>query len=276
MSDQDPVTGRPVTPPAAPTTTAGVPPVAPTSTTTGGGSGDQSKSDQAKVKAEHAKDMAKEKTDEARTKAAAAGGAVGEHAGNVTESAKAHATEVTEEAKRQASTLANQGVQQVRSQAEQQTDRAAEYLQTLGEQLRAASRGEKAPEGPVADLLQQGAQRVEDMAGRLRTGGLDVAMHDVQRFARRRPGTFLASAFGAGLIAGRLFKNVDTSQLTSTNGGGQQGVRSGAELDVRRGGVPAPATTTGTATTGLPGAPTMGAADPLVTGDPTGQLGGPR
>ena len=286
MSDQDPVTGRPVTPPAAPTTAAGVPPVAPSSTTIGGGSGDQSKTDQAKVKAEQAKnvagekkDAAKEKVGEATGKASAAAGAVGDHAGEVADSAKSHAgaaaSEVIDEAKRQASGLVEQGMGTLRSQAEQQAERAAEFLQGLSDQLSAMARGEQAPESHVSDLMKQGAQRIEEVASRLRTGGFEMAARDLQRFARRRPGVFLASTFGAGLAAGRVFKNTETSHFTSSDSSGQ-GVQSGAELDLRRGGVPVPATTTGTVGTGVPGAPTMGAADPLVAGDPTGQLGGPR
>lgn len=285
MSDQDPVTGRPVTPPTAP-----VPPTAPatgvpTTTTSSGPTGQssgggQGTTDQAKVKAEQAKDMATEKASEVKEKASAAGGAAAEHAGQVGESARAHAGEVAEEAKRQVTDFVGDAVGELRSQVGQQTDRAAEFLQGLSDQLNAMARGEKAPEGPIADVLQQGAQRVEDMASRLRTGGWEMAAQDVQRFARRRPGVFLGSAFGLGLAAGRLFRNVDRSHLTGSNDGGQQGGQSGSELDLRRSGTPAPATTgtagTGTATTGLPGAPTMGDADPLVAGDPTGVQGGPR
>jgi len=283
MSDLDPVTGRPVTAPIPPATTPG----GVGSTTTGGGgqySGGQSGGD--------AKAKAAEAADQAREKAAAAGGAVTEHAGQVTESAKAHAAEVTDEARRQAAHLVEEGRSQLRSTASQQTDRAAEFLQGIGDQLNAMARGEKAPEGPLADLVQEGAARVEHLASRLRTGGYEMALRDVQSFARRRPGMFLASAFGAGLLAGRLVKNTDTSQLTQSGSGqggqGSQGsqyseygqYRGGsnvtqAEMELSRGGVPAPMTT-GAASAGLPGAPAMPDADPLVTGDPTGVQGGPR
>jgi hypothetical protein len=302
MSDQDPLTGRPVTPPDAPVPPTGTPPAGPPAGTvppaaptvgavppTSAGQGDgPGAGDKAKVKADQAKDVARDKadqakhkaeeaTEDARRKASAAGEQVGEHAGQVAESAKAHAGEVVEEAKRQAVGLADQGLTQLREQADEQADRAAGALQGWSEQLHAMARGEKPPEGPMADLLQQGAQRMEDVASRLRTGGLEMALQDVQRFARRRPGLFLASAFGAGIAAGRLLRNSDTSQLTGSNGNGngQQGVRPGPELERSRGGTPA-TYSTGTAYTGVPGAATMADADPLTAGDPTGVQGGRR
>lgn len=275
MSDLDPVTGRPVTAPGA------------VDTTTSGGRGQSGATDEAKAKAGQAAGQAKER-------AAEAGGAVAEHAGQVTESAKAHAAEVTGEARQQVSNLVGETRQQLRSTANEQTDRVAELLQGFGDQLEAMARGEKPPEGALVDLVQDGATRVQDLAGRLRTGGYEMAFRDAQRFARRRPGMFLASAFGAGLLAGRLFRNVDTSEVTgggsgqsgqSSGGGGQQSFQSGrstggsnltqAEIELSRGGVPAPAGT-GAIDATLPGGPTIPEADPALTTDPTTMQGGPR
>jgi len=239
----------------------------PPATSTGGHNG----GDDAKAKAAAAAEQAKDK-------ASAAGGAVSEHAGQVTESAKVHAAEVTDEARRQVSHLIDEGRTQLRSTAGQQSDRVAELLQGFSGQLNAMARGERA-EGPLVDLVQEGAAKVDELASRLRTGGPEMALRDVQRFARRRPGMFLATAFGAGIVAGRLFRNTDTSKLTQSPSDGQgysggRGVTQ-AEIDLTRGGVPAPMTT-GAASAGLPGAPSMVDADPLVAGDPTGVQGGPR
>lgn len=258
MSERDPLTGRPATA-TSPMGTGGEPP--------GGNTG---ATDQAKAKAS-------EMAGEVKDKAVRAEGAAEGHARNVTESAKGHAGEVVADAKKEAGNLAQEGMQQVRQQADAQTDRAASYLQDLSEQLRAMAKGEGSPPGPLASMVEEGARRAEDLAGRLRTGGLDMAVRDVQRFARQRPGTFLASAFGAGLAVGRLMRNTDTSHLTGNgNGGGQgRGVSQGAELEPSRMGVPA-TVATGTATTAMPGAPTMPDADPLTAGDPTGVQGGRR
>ena len=259
MSDLDPVTGRPIGSPTAPT-----------NATTGE---DRSGGDKAKAKASEATGQAKEK-------ASAAGGAAGEHAGQVTESAKAHAHEVTDEARRQVSHLVDESRNQIRSTAGEQTDRVAGLLQGFSGQLEAMARGERA-EGPLVDLAQEGAARIDELASRLRTGGPEMAIRDAQRFARRRPGMFLASAFGAGLLAGRLFRNTDTSKVAEAARGDSGGTSQGnqgttnAEMELSRGGVPAPAST-GSAGAGLPGAPSMVDADPLKAGDPTGVQGGPR
>lgn len=259
MSERDPLTGRPATA-TPPMGTGGQPP--------GGNTG----------KTAEAKAKASEKAGEAKDKAMRAEGAAEGHARNVTESAKGHAGEVVGDAKEQAGNLAQEGLQQVRQQADAQTDRAASYLQDLSGQLRSMAKGEGSPPGPVASMVEEGARRAEDLASRLRTGGLDMAMRDVQRFARQRPGTFLASAFGAGLAVGRLVRNTDTSHLSGNGGGGGgqgRGVSQGAELEPSRMGVPA-TVATGTATTAMPGAPTMPDADPLTAGDPTGVQGGRR
>lgn len=303
MSDQDPLTGRPVTPPEVPVPpTTGAPPIdtpvtavpttppsmptagtVGTTGTTGGQGGETSTTDQAKIKAEQAKDVAREKADEAREKASAAGQAVGQHAGQVTESAKAHAGEVAGEARRQAVNLAEQGVEQLRQQASTQVDKAAELLQGVSSQLQAMASGEKPPEGPIADLVQEGAQRIDDLASRLRTGGWEMALRDVQRFARRRPGVFLASAFGVGVLAGRAVRGA-SSAMSGSEGGGtgysggygaDYGMGSGADIELSRTTTPAPVTT-GTIDTTLPGAPTYAGADPLRAGDPTGVQGGLR
>jgi len=40
-------------------------------------------------------------------------------------------------------------------------------------------------------------------------GGIDQSLADVKRFARRRPGMFLAGAMGAGFLMGRLLRSTD-------------------------------------------------------------------
>ena len=286
MSDVDPITGQPVTAPPSdipPSTTTVYTDTAPPVTDYSGESSSGGAADEAKAKAAEA-------AEQARQKASAAGSVVGEHASQVTDSAKSHAAEVTTEAKRQVSQLVDQGRSQLQSTASDQTDRVAQLLQGFGDQLNAMARGERPPEGPLADLVQEGASRAEELASRLRTGGYEMALRDVQRFARRRPSVFLATAFGAGLAAGRLLRNTDTSRLTETIRGGSEDQGStqpsgtyglsgqsvtNAELELSRGGVPAPMTT-GAVTADLAGAPTLGDAEPLASGDPTGLQGGLR
>jgi hypothetical protein len=244
MSERDPLTSQPSM--AAPTAAVGGQPPGQSPAAT----------DQATAKASEKAGAAKDKA--MRVEDAAEG-----HARNVANAATGHAGEVLSDAKQQAGNLAQEGLHQVRQQADAQTDRAASYLQDMSEQLRKMGRGEGTPAGPLASVVEEGARRAEDLATRLRTGGLDLAVRDVQRFARQRPGMFLATAFGAGLAVGRLVRNTDTSRLTSDGDGGR-------EQASAPGGVP----DTGRAGTGLANAPTMPGAEPYPAGAVTGVQGG--
>jgi hypothetical protein len=58
-----------------------------------------------------------------------------------------------------------------------------------------------------------GADEIASFATRLEGEGIEGVMRDVGNFARRRPTAFLTVTFGAGLLAGRLVKNMDTEKL---------------------------------------------------------------
>lgn len=197
-------------------------------------------------------------TDQDNT-AARAGHAAEGHARNVQESAATHAREVTDEAVTQARTVAEQGMSEFRHQADEQIDRVAEYLDDLGHQLRGMAAGERTPDGVLADLVAESASKVERFAGHLHTGGYDAALSDARRFARRRPGTFLVSAFGAGLVVGRILRNTELSHLTDSHDG--DGRRADADTfamppqPASRAAVGAPASATG-----VPASPTGPAA----------------
>jgi hypothetical protein len=62
--------------------------------------------------------------------------------------------------------------------------------------------------GVAADLARQTASRARD-AGQWLDGRKPAQVVDeIQSFARRRPGVFLALAAGAGLMAGRLTRGM--------------------------------------------------------------------
>jgi hypothetical protein len=138
-------------------------------------------------------------------------------AGTAADEAKAVAEQAAEEAKN----LLADARTQLRDQANEQSDRIATALHELSEQLRRmAGAGEP---GMVRDVVQQAADKADGVATRLGDGGLERAMDDARRFARNRPGLFLAGAAVAGLVAGRVIRNVDTTALTDAakpNGSG--------------------------------------------------------
>ena len=55
------------------------------------------------------------------------------------------------------------------------------------------------------------------MADRLNSKGFDGVVDDVQAFARRRPGAFLAIAAATGFVAGRLFRGAQASSSSDTS-----------------------------------------------------------
>ena len=153
--------------------------------------------------AEQAGNVAGIATEQTREVAATASDAASQLAGTAVEKA----AEVRDEATAQVRNLVHETTTQVRSQAEAQTAKAAESLAGLGDQLRALVEGRPADAEAVTHYLQQGADKLGQLADRLQRDGLDGAVNDVSRFARRRPGVFLLGALGVGLGVGRLLRN---------------------------------------------------------------------
>lgn len=138
-------------------------------------------------------------------------GRVGEEAkqsgAHVAGVAKEQAAGVAQEAKGQAKGLLHQGRTEVRSQVHQQKQRATGGIRGVGEQLSGLASGSPQP-GVATDLAQQASQQVAKVAEWLESREPADLLQDVQRFARRRPGLFLAIAAGTGLVAGRLTRGV--------------------------------------------------------------------
>lgn len=127
---------------------------------------------------------------------------------------------VAGEAKQQVDRLVNQARDEFRQQAQNRNDQAAGGLRTLSEQLTALADGRTESAGPLVGYLQDAEGQVRRLAWRLEQGGPQGVMDDVTRFARRRPGLFLAGAAGIGFLAGRALRagiasNQDSSE-TST------------------------------------------------------------
>lgn len=102
-----------------------------------------------------------------------------------------------------------------RSQADEQAKRAAETLRGLAGQLDSMAKGAE-QKGPIVSFAHTGAERVERFADHLEQDGLQGVVNDVESFARRRPGLFLAASMGMGMALGRLYRASDTEQLKET------------------------------------------------------------
>jgi hypothetical protein len=140
-------------------------------------------------------------------------GAAADQAKSVAGTAAGQARVVAQDARGQARQLVHDARSQLRAQIGDQTSRLADTLSEVGHQLRTMSGKADDPESPVTQFTEQAATGVEQLASRLERGGLDHMVDDVKRFARNRPGVFLAGALGAGFVVGRLAKSADLGQV---------------------------------------------------------------
>ncbi|MPZ81878.1 MAG: hypothetical protein GEV28_16390 [Actinophytocola sp.] len=133
--------------------------------------------------------------DVART-AAQSGGQVGDTAGE-------QAKRVAAETARQARDLMQEGRDQLVDQAREGQRKAASSMHTLADQLRDMS--QKADgEGLAPEMVRQASDRTRSVAAWLDEREPGALLDEVRRFARRKPGMFLAGAAVAGVLIGRL------------------------------------------------------------------------
>lgn len=238
-----------------------VPPTAPPS-----GGGDASKTEVAKEAASVAK----------------------EGAMNVAGEAKQHAGALVGEATEHARGVLSQAVGQAREQGDQQASRAAGSLRTFSEQARALSEGRTEEAGRLGEFVTRAGDQAQQFASRLDSEGLQGVANDISKFARRRPGLFLAAAAGVGFLAGRTLRanqaaNQNDSESRTTYSSGYEPGYGGTYTQAPVGGYASAtdpyATSTGglrspDAGTGIPAAdviaPGSGGLDPLLGEPPYG------
>jgi X-X-X-Leu-X-X-Gly heptad repeat protein len=127
-------------------------------------------------------------------------------ANDVMETAKQQVSQIGDQATDQVLSLISEAKGQLRERAEAQVAQAAEGLNRLQEQTQALADGRVDDAGALADYARQAAERMSDLGQRIDTRGLDGLLQDVQRFARRRPGTFLLATLVAGIAVGRIVR----------------------------------------------------------------------
>jgi hypothetical protein len=148
--------------------------------------------------------------------------------GDVASAAGEQAKAVVEDAKHQARRVIDQSRHQLKSQASEQTSKLAGSVRDVSRQLHDVTSPGTAPQGLVADLAEQAAGVTSRLADQLENRSPDELLDEAKRFARRRPGLFLLGALGAGFVAGRLVRSVDTQSLVDA-------AKSGAQPDDRQG-----------------------------------------
>lgn len=182
-----------------------VPPAESTGSADNSSSANQSASDQSS-----AKETAKETAAVAKDQASSVAGGAADAASHVAGVAKEQVGEVTAEAGRQVKELVGHARTQLTDQVQSQQLNASIGLYSLSDQLKAmASNSEQS--GVATDLAQQAAGKVRDLAGWLENREPAEVLNEVRKFARQRPGAFLAIALGAGVVAGRLARGMATN-----------------------------------------------------------------
>ena len=88
---------------------------------------------------------------------------------------------------------------------EEQRNRAADEIAALGEALRRSAEAlDRSGTALVTRCTEDAGRRITEFADTLRRRSFTELTDDVAQFARRWPMVFIASAVGAGLLAGRL------------------------------------------------------------------------
>jgi hypothetical protein len=154
---------------------------------------------------EVAKDQAGQVADTAKQAGAQVAGTVKEQAG-----------QVTAEAGKQAKQLLSQAQSELSDQAGATQQRVAEGLHTLADELTGMAKNSD-QDGPATDLARQAAEKAHQAAGWLSDRDPGALLDEVRSFARRKPGTYLAIALGAGVLAGRLTRGLTASTDDTTD-----------------------------------------------------------
>ena len=128
-------------------------------------------------------------------------------AGEVADVTKEEVGRVAAETKRQAKDLLGDARTQLTEQAGEQQARVAEGLRAISEELTQMATASHT-DGVATDLVQQAASRAGNIATWLDDRDPGSLLDEVRSYARRKPGTFIALAAAAGILAGRLTRSV--------------------------------------------------------------------
>ncbi|MBM0276828.1 hypothetical protein [Micromonospora tarensis] len=158
---------------------------------------------------------------QARQDASRVGHQATQAGGQVAHTAAEQGGQVAAEARRQAQQLTGQATGQLRDQAQTQQRRAAEGLRDLGQNLSSMA-DRDGDSGLAGQVVRRAGDAAQQAAGWLNEREPGEVLDEVRSYARRHPGTFLASAAVAGLLVGRLARGL-TGSASGNGGGGNAG-----------------------------------------------------
>jgi hypothetical protein len=135
-----------------------------------------------------------------------AAGQSAQAAGEVKDTAKQQAQRVGSEARTQVRNVASEVRGKVSDQARTQNDKLVGGIREMADNLD-EMRGDR-QDSPATQIVSRVADSGRQLAGYLETKGPEGVLREVEDFARRRPGAFLATALVAGFVVARLGKGV--------------------------------------------------------------------
>jgi len=160
--------------------------------------------------------------DVALDQAASVGHGAADAGSHVAGVAKEQTAQVASEAASQAKDLVNQAQVQLKEQTQVRQQQLADGLRSLSEELHSMANGSEKP-GVAADVARQAADRASQLAGWVGGREPKAILDDASRFARRRPGTFLAVCLGIGFLGGRLTRGMTADAKADDTGLGGSG-----------------------------------------------------
>lgn len=157
---------------------------------------------------------------------------VASHAGDAgretAHDAKERARDVAHEASDRTRGLADRTRTELMTQVGTQQRHLAGGLRALGDELGEMSDGNQ-QSGYASELVQRAGQATGQVAQWFDEREPTDVLHEVEEFARRRPGTFVLLAAGAGLLVGRLLRGAkDAPGSDDGHGSGHDGGGSAA------------------------------------------------
>lgn len=173
-----------------------------------------------------------------KERAGAAASQLGEAGRETVRDAKERARDVAHEAGDRTRGLVDRTRNELGSQVASQQQHLAGGLRALGDELSQMSSGTQDP-GYATDLVQRAGEATGHVAQWFEEREPGDILHEVEEFARRRPGMFILMAAGAGLLVGRFLRGAkdapsgDGSGSAETSGGvatGSAGAAAGYDV----------------------------------------------
>lgn len=140
-----------------------------------------------------------------KDRASEAASRVGDAGRETAHDAKERARDVAHEATDRARGLVDRTRTELSSQMESQQQHLAGGLRSLGDELNQMAGGTQDP-GYATDLVHRAGEASGHVAQWFEDRQPTDVLHEVEDFARRRPGTFVLLAAGAGLLVGRFLR----------------------------------------------------------------------